>query len=113
MSKIIAVDFDGTLFEDDYPEIGRPIWRVIRYCKEQQMQGATLILWTCRSGEDLVEAIQACVSVGLRFDYVNANTKEHLERFWGCDTRKIYADEYIDDKAINVDDLPRDKFYGF
>lgn len=100
--KIIAVDFDGTLFTDEYPEIGVPIWKVINYCKEQQEQGATLILWTCRNGADLEEAVELCRNVGLTFDYVNQNTAEHIAKFGGVDTRKVCADEYIDDKAKKI-----------
>ncbi len=103
MSKmIIAVDFDGTLFEDDYPNIGRPIWNTINFCKNAQKNGDILILWTCRCGEDLKEAVEACAYIGLKFDYVNENCKEHLALFGGQDTRKIYADMYIDDKSVNL-----------
>lgn len=42
--KIIAVDFDGTLFTDAYPEIGEPIWKVINYCKKEQAEGSIIIL---------------------------------------------------------------------
>jgi hydroxymethylpyrimidine pyrophosphatase-like HAD family hydrolase len=110
--KIIAVDFDGTLYTDDYPDVGEPIWRTINYCKEQKEKGAILILWTCRSGQDLVEAIRLCKQVDLTFDYVNENARESAFGY-ERDSRKIYADEYIDDKAINVNDLPSEKFYGF
>lgn len=110
--KIIAVDFDGTLYTDDYLDIGDPIWRTINYCKKEKENGAILILWTCRSGQDLVEAIRLCKQVELHFDYVNENAKESM---WGYarDSRKIYADEYIDDKAINVRDLPQEPYNGF
>lgn len=100
--KIIAVDFDGTLFTDAYPEIGEPIGKVINYCKEEQAKGAILILWTCRNGADLDEAIELSKSVGINFDYVNENTKENLAMYGGKDNRKIYADEYIDDKSKNL-----------
>lgn len=103
--KIIAVDFDGTLFTDEYPEVGYPVWKVINYCKEQQEKGAILILWTCRNGKDLQEAIEQCRYVGLTFDYVNENTKENLSRYGEVDNRKIYADEYIDDKAKSLRDI--------
>lgn len=110
--KIIAVDFDGTLFTDDYPDVGEPIWGTINYCKEQKENGAILILWTCRSGQDLTEAIRLCKQVELTFDYVNENAKESMFGFVR-DSRKIYADEYIDDKAINARDLPKEPFFGF
>ena len=110
--KIIAVDFDGTLYTDDYPDIGAPIWRTINYCKKEKENGAILILWTCRSGQDLVEAIRLCKQVELHFDYVNENTKESIFGY-ARDSRKIYADEYIDDKAVNVRDLPQEPYNGF
>lgn len=71
-----------------------------------------MILWTCRNGADLTEAVKLCENVGLHFDYVNENAKEKLMAFGGMDNRKIYADEYIDDKAVNVSDLPSEPFYG-
>ena len=105
MSKIIAVDFDGTLVTDEYPHIGKPIWNVINWCKEQQLLGNTLILWTCRSGRELDEAIALCNEVDLHFDYVNCNTIENLMKYGKRDTRKIYADIYLDDKSININTL--------
>ena len=49
------------------------------------------------------EAVKWCEERGLAFDYINENTPEHIE--WaGGDTRKIYADIYIDDKAVAIDD---------
>lgn len=111
--KILAIDFDGTIFADDYPNVGKPIWKTINYCKEQQAKGAILILWTCRNGADLKEAVEMCKRFDLHFDYVNENARENLMAFGGRDNRKIYADEYIDDKAVNVNDLPSEPFYGF
>lgn len=102
---VIACDFDGTLFTDDYPYIGKPIWKTINFCKEQQAKGAILILWTCRNGENLQEAIDLCEAVGLYFDYINENTDENLSLYKGKDNRKIFADIYIDDRAINVKDI--------
>ena len=100
------------MFTDNYPYIGDPIWRTINYCKKEKENGAILILWTCRSGQDLVEAVELCERIGLTFDYVNENAKESLFGY-ARDSRKIYADEYIDDKAINVSDLPQEPYNGF
>ena len=97
--KIIAVDFDGTLCENKWPEIGEPnmqlIWHLIEQREKYQNK---LILWTCRAGEKLEEAIEWCNSRGLIFDAVNENLPDIIEMM-GSDTRKIYADEYIDDRA--------------
>lgn len=105
MRKIIAVDFDGTLFASDYPEILRPIDTVIRWCRKKKNEGCCLILWTCREGEALEEAVDACRSVGLEFDYINQNAPEIIELHGGSDCRKIYADIYLDDHAIDVDSI--------
>lgn len=96
--RIIAVDFDGTLCSDCYPEIGLPNLPLIYLLKQLQVQGKKIILWTCRCEERLEEAVRWCEMFGLQFDAVNANVPETLERY-GMESRKISADVYIDDKA--------------
>ena len=104
--KIIAVDFDCTLVTDEYPNIGEPIWKIVDWCKKQKLSGHTLILWTCRVGQELDDAITFCNKIlGLHFDYVNCNTVENILSHNGRDTRKIYADIYLDDKSKNVTNL--------
>ena len=98
-SKIVAVDFDGTLCENEWPEIGEPRQAVIDYVRDQQRQGAKLILWTNRSGEKLDEAVAWCGKHRLVFNAVNENLPEMIEAFGG-DCRKVFANEYIDDRAI-------------
>lgn len=105
MSKIIAVDFDGTLCENRWPEIGEPNWEVINYLKDQKKQGAKIILWTCREGIDAVNAIMWCEGHGLCPDACNENLPEMIERF-GNDCRKISADEFIDDRMCTKFKLP-------
>ncbi len=99
--RIVAVDFDGTLAETKFPEIIKPIPKMIKHCKQLQKGGAILILYTCRKGKDLQDAVEWCAAQGLVFDYVNENTAENIANYGGTDTRKIFAHEYIDDKAIN------------
>lgn len=98
--KIIAVDFDGTLCENKWPEIGAPNKELITYLKEQKASGTKLILWTCRVGEILENAVKWSAEQGLIFDTVNENLPEVLE-WMGGDTRKIFADKYIDDRNFN------------
>lgn len=112
--KIIAVDFDGTLFEQmeekDWPTPGAPRQAVINYVLEQQRQGARLILWTNRTGRPLGIAVQKCHEYGIEFDAINANLPEMIEKY-DNDCRKIFADEYIDDRAIPMPgDALREKF---
>lgn len=94
---IIAVDFDGTLCENRYPEIGKENKDVIHYLILMKKLDSKLILWTCRVGERLKEAVSWCEERGLTFDAVNENLPEIIGAFGG-DTRKIYADLYLDDR---------------
>ena len=98
--KIVAVDFDGTLCKDAYPAIGDPLPYSIHYIKELAKDGAILILNTCRNGELLDAAVKWCNDRGIVFDYINENVPENVERYGG-DTRKIYADIYVDTNAVN------------
>lgn len=98
-NKIIAVDFDGTLCVNAYPNIGDPRKTVIQCVLDEQDKGARLILWTNRTGEKLDEAIAWCKDQGIVFDAVNENLPELIEAF-GNDCRKIFANEYLDDRAI-------------
>lgn len=100
-AEIIAVDFDGCLCEDAWPSIGMPIQENINKLRRRQRAGAKIILWTCRSGKHLNEAVRWCEEQGIIFDAVNANLPEHLAVF-DTDSRKIYADEYWDDHAVLV-----------
>lgn len=99
---IIAVDFDGTLVDDAFPEVGTKDDMVFELCKTWKAMGAKLILWTCRDNQRLVDAVQFCREHGLNFDAVNQNVPE-VQELYGGDTRKVFADVYLDDKAIELD----------
>ena len=98
MKKVIAVDFDGTLCRNKYPEIGDANSELIRQLIEERKNGTAVILFTCRNGKILKEAVKWCKDQGLTFDAVNRNIKERIRAYKG-DTRKISADVYIDDRA--------------
>lgn len=100
-SKVIAIDFDGCLCSDRYPAIGAPYWGVIGSAIWEQMAGAKLILWTCREGDDLQAAVDACSRWGLQFDAVNENLPERIA-YYGNDCRKVGADEYWDDRVRRI-----------
>lgn len=104
MTKVIAIDFDGTLFENKWPEIGEPIIEVIEAAKNEKENGAKLVLWTNREGELLHNAINACNEYGLVFDAINESIPEWVSYF-DNNPRKIGATEYWDDKAFNVKDI--------
>lgn len=100
MQKVIALDFDGTLCQNAWPEIGAPNTEVISAALREQKNGAALVLWTCREGELLEQALDACRKWGLEFDAVNDSIPEWKDAF-GNSPRKIGASEYWDDKAVN------------
>ena len=99
--NIIAVDFDGTLCENKWPEIGMPNEELIEYLKKRQANGEKLILWTSRNEEQTKEAVEWCKKYGLIFDAVNDNLPEIVEAFGG-NCRKIFANEYIDDRNRSI-----------
>lgn len=100
MEKVIAIDFDGTLFQDAWPDIGSPNIGVINQAIKEQNNGARLVLWTCREGDLLIDAIMACETYGLVFDAINDSIPSWKAKF-GTNPRKIGATEYWDDKAYN------------
>lgn len=94
----IAVDFDGTIVEDAYPKIGKPIIFAFETLKALQAKGHRLILWTYRDGSKLKEAISFCNENGVEFYAVNKSYPEEI--FTEKISRKINADYFIDDRNI-------------
>ncbi len=92
----IAVDFDGTIVEHAYPEIGKEKLFAFQTLKELNKMGANLILWTFRTGKELDEAVEFCRKNGIEFYAVNKNYPEEV--LDDTVSRKINADIYIDDK---------------
>lgn len=101
MRRAIAIDFDGTICTNAYPNIGEPKWALINEALKQQKAGAGLILWTCREGVYLSAAVAACESWGLHFDAVNQSLPDWIKA-WGTNPRKVAASEYWDDRAISI-----------
>ncbi len=96
-SLTIAVDFDGTIVENRYPDIGKPRLFAFESLKKLQEEGHRLILWTYRHGPKLDEAVEFCKEKGLEFYAVN---KSYPEEDFEEMSRKILADIFIDDRNI-------------
>jgi hypothetical protein len=94
----IAVDFDGTIVDHEYPLIGKEKLFAFQTLKELEKLGARLILWTFRAGKELDEAVEFCKKNGIEFYSVNKNYPEEI--FDETVSRKIDADIFIDDKNI-------------
>ena len=71
-TKTIAVDFDGTIVEDKYPGIGKPLMFAFETLELLQKDGHRLILWTYRHGQELDDAVEFCESKGIVFYAVNS-----------------------------------------
>lgn len=95
---IIAVDFDGTIVEERYPNIGNEISDAFDVLKRFQNEGHRLLLWTYRNDSKLEEAVAFCRQNGVEFYAVNKNYPE--EEFDARSPRKLLADVYIDDRNI-------------
>ena len=97
---IIAVDFDGVICAHRFPEIGEPNLAIINKLIEMKGFGNKIILWTCREGRPLTEALEWCKKQGLVFDAVNENVPELKNKDFAF--RKIYADVYLDDRNLTL-----------
>lgn len=97
----MLAEMAGVIMKERYPDIGAPNWEIIVAAAAEQIAGAGLILWTCREGELLENALEACARWGLHFDAVN-DSLPSWKKFYGNDTRKVGATEYWDDKAYRV-----------
>lgn len=106
---IIAVDFDGTLVDHVFPEIGEPVDGAFYWLRKFREAGAFLILYTMRADERgaksidmfpgerrfLSEAVDFCRQQGIEFDALNRNPQQDE---W-TSSPKAYAHIYIDDAA--------------
>ncbi len=98
-TKTIAVDFDGTIVEHDYPKIGKEMRFAFATLKALQDKGHRLILWTFRTGSLLDEAVDYCKSKGIEFYAVNKSYPE--EDVNDPNTpRKLDVDLFIDDRNV-------------
>lgn len=101
----IAVDFDGTIVEHRYPEIGEEVPFATETLRALIADHHKLILWSVREGKLLDDAVEWCRQRGIEFyavnkDYPEENGSESNNHF----SRKIKADIFIDDR--NIGGLP-------
>lgn len=99
---IVAVDFDGCLVHNKYPYCENPNMELINFIREH-INDYVWILWTCRHDEQLNMAKKYLYEeFGLVFDFVNQNVPWMIDQYG--DTRKVFADYYIDDKSSYIGD---------
>jgi thymidylate kinase len=101
LPKIVAVDFDGTLVTNDFPEVRSKNDALFNELLNGKYKDYKKILWTTRTGKFLKSAVTYCNSNGLYFDAVNENIPE-VKLLTSTDTRKVFADVYLDDKSLMI-----------
>lgn len=97
---IVAFDFDGVLCEDRFPEIGREYPDAVNFARKLVAEGHEVVLWTARTGQPLVEALEWCGRRGIEFCAVNDNAPSNKARYsteYPVPPRKVYADLYLED----------------
>lgn len=96
---ILAIDFDGTIAELSFPEVGAMKPNADKYIKKLYDEGHHIIIHTCRSGvyEGMAETFLK--ERDIPYHYINSNMPYLIEEY-GQDCRKISADVYIDDKGL-------------
>lgn len=98
---VIAIDFDGTIVESRWPDVGQPLIGAIESIKKLHKRGHKIIIWTCRTGEPLDKAMRWLIANKVPYDAINANLPERIKAYRG-DTRKVSADLYVDDKSLGM-----------
>lgn len=101
---IIAVDFDGTIVEHQYPKIGPEIPFATQTLRMLNADHHKLILWSVREGELLDEAVKWCADRGVEFYAINRDYPEETVDGNNHFSRKLKADMFIDDR--NFGGLP-------
>jgi hypothetical protein len=106
LPKILAVDFDGTLCVHEFPRIGKPKYEILNKVKQMQKKEKWyIILWTCRNGKRLAEALWWCRAHGLRVNRANRNHPLiEKDPNFNC-SNKIFAHWYVDDRNMTLRDF--------
>jgi hypothetical protein len=96
-SLVFAVDFDGTIVENIFPQTGSPYPGAVETLKELHELGHRIIIWTCRTGQGLEEAKSWLHNNAVHYDAINDDVKS--TKIWLKGNRKVFADYYLDDRS--------------
>lgn len=103
---VLGVDFDGTIVEEAFPNIGAIKQKTVDFMYRAQREGHLVIVWTARSGKAEREAIKFLHDNGIPHDYVNQNPEDPYA-IRGEQGRKIFCDYYLDDRSVHIDDIDK------
>lgn len=96
---ILAIDFDGTIARGIFPAIDGAKPYAVQMIRKLKADGHYIIINTCRSGQQLLEAINWLLQQEIPFDRVNDNEPTNVAKY-GNNSRKVYAHIYVDDKQV-------------
>ena len=96
VNQIIAVDFDGTCVEHEYPFIGVEVSGCLFTLDALVKAGHNIVLYTMRSDEHLQEAVDWFTERRIPLWGINSNPQQFV---W-TNSPKVYAHIYIDDAAL-------------
>lgn len=108
--RLVGIDFDNTLVENEYPKIGKLKIRMLEIIGNEQdkygKENVDFILWTCRRGKELENAIEFIKENKLPIKYFNESHPQALEYFnvvgkIPAKTRKIFTNVLYDDRTRN------------
>lgn len=102
--KHIAIDWDGTIVHDGaYPDAGFFKPHAVRVIKRIIAEGGEVVIWTCRNGIEQERAIlEKLLDAGIHSFKINKPFDHFTNIYGGDNARKIFADVYIDDRAIGA-----------
>lgn len=93
--KVIAIDFDGTIYNSTNKQLINGAKEAIKILHQK---GYVLVLWTCRSGNRLKNAINILKQYDLyQYFYCINETPDFVKYKVSC---KVCASFYIDDRNI-------------
>ena len=96
---IIAVDFDGTIHDGQWPRIGEAMPGAREAINALRAEGHYIIIWTCREGRQQTEMVNWLLEKGIGFDRINDHRPDEVAAY-GSNARKVYAHCYVDDKNV-------------
>lgn len=104
---IIAVDFDGTVVDHRFPDVGPDVPGAVDALRVLQARGHAIILWTMRSGKHLDDAVAWYKERNIELFGVNTNPQQSS---W-TSSPKAYAHRYVDDAAAGCPMVKLDGFH--
>jgi len=98
---IFAIDFDGTIVTNKFPEIGELMPNAKKVINALYSAGHTILVWTCRSFDEHTDAsiydvARFLAKEQIKVNGINVNAPSVVFNPFP----KIYADIYIDDRQL-------------